>query len=231
MKRIILLAALVFSACQAQTVTPTSQTAELAVSNETEAIANSAVASKLLISSRGIGQAKLGMTLGQLKKISNQDTQFEVILSFTADVNAIAVVKEEVVQYYILSSVDDDSESNQAIDAEDKVITALMTNNDKYQTDLGVKVGTPIKEAEDVYGDAILAYNTERESGEYVTFGSNNPENISFKASYFKLISDGLGFSGIYPEYPGVSYTTDKYRDDAAIAAIEVSCGSKDCIR
>ena len=105
-----------------------------------------------------------------------------------------------------------------------------MTNNDRYQTEYGVKVGTSIAEAEDIYGNAVLAYNTEGRSGEeYITFGASNPNNIKFKASYFKLISDGLGYSGIYPEYPGVSYTTDKYRDDAAIAAIEVSCND-DCL-
>ena len=225
MKKIILSIALIFSACQAKIAAPPSQTAELATDRSTAI----AIASDLAISSKGIGKAKLGMTLGKLKEISDSDTVFEKISSFMVDVDAIAVSKKGIVQYYILYLAGDSSESQgNAIDP-NLVITALMTDNDNYQTEQGVKVGTSIEEAEEIYGDAILAYNTEGESREYVTFNSQHPENIQFRASYFKLISDGLGFSGIYPEYPGVSYTTDKYRDGAAIAAIEVSCNPNDC--
>ena len=230
MKRIILLATLIFSACQAKNITSQPQTAELAASNQSTEIAVQSVAPERLISARGIGKAKLGMTLGRLKKISDPDTVFEVVPSFMVDVDAIAVSKKGIVQYYILYLADNNENSNLKLFDRDRVITALMTNNDDYQTEKGIKVGTPIKEAEKAYGNAVLAYNTEGESREYVTFGGEHPENIQFRASYFKLISDGMGFSGIYPEYPGVSYTTDKYHSDAAIAAIEVSCNSEDCI-
>jgi hypothetical protein len=37
-----------------------------------------------------------------------------------------------------------------------------------------------IKDAKAIYGGAILAYNTEGESQEYVTFGNQNLENIQF---------------------------------------------------
>ncbi len=228
MKRIILLATLLFSACQAKTLT--SQTVELAASTQAQSPATQAVAPNKLISTRGIGQAKLGMTLRKLRKISTQDTDFEIMRSFLEDIDAVAVNQEGIVQYYILYDMDKTSESDPVISLEDRVITTLMTTNDNYQTEQGIKVGTPIEEAEEIYGNAVLAYNTEGQSQEYITFGNKNPDNIKFRASYFELISDGLGFSGIYPEYPGVSYTTDKYRDDAAIAEIEVSCNSDDCI-
>ncbi|MEL6930313.1 MAG: hypothetical protein AAFO95_16985, partial [Cyanobacteria bacterium J06600_6] len=94
----------------------------------------------------------------------------------------------------------------------------------------GIKVGTAIEEAEDIYGNAVLAYNVDGESGEYITFNDYNSENVRFRASYFKLISDGLGFAGIYPEYPGVAYTTEKYQSEAAIAVIEVACAEDDCL-
>jgi hypothetical protein len=232
MKRIVLLATLIFSACQSTTTIFPAQKAKFTTLNQTKAIANPGVSSELLISSEGIGQAKLGMSLGQLKEISAKDTSFKNIPTFLANFDAIAVTRKGIVQYYILYFSDEDTESDQATSQDDLVITALMTNNNNYQTEQGVKVGTPIKEAEDIYGNAILAYNTEGEStdGEYVTFGSQNPDNIRFKASYFKLISEGLGFSGIYPEYPGTTYTTDKYQEDAAIAGIEVSCNPDDCI-
>lgn len=231
MKRIILLATLVFSACQAKNVTIPSSTAKFATINQNSTIATGKVAPELLISADGIGNAKLGMTLGELKKISNPDTEFDILPSFMGDLDAIAVSENGVVQYYIVYIAKDDTESatDTTTISDNLVITNVMTDNHNYQTEQGVKVGTSIKEAEEIYGDAVLAYNTEGESREYITFGSKNPENISFRASYFKLISEGLGFSGIYPEYPGVSYTTNKYRQDAAIAGIEVSCNLDEC--
>ncbi len=230
MKRIILLATLIFSACQGKTFISQSQTAELATSTQSQTAALQTVAPEMLISTRGIGKAKLGMTLKSLKQVSSGDTDFELMPSFLEGVDAIAVSQKGLIQYYILYDIEDNSESDSMAAIEDRTITALMTSNDNYQTEHGVKVGTPIKEAEDIYGNAVLAYNTEGASREYITFGNKNPDNIKFIASYFKLISDGLGFSGIYPEYPGVSYVTDKYHDDAAIAVIEVACNSDDCI-
>lgn len=230
MKKIIILVTLMVSACQATTVNSPSSTAQYATVDQESKGRKVQVEPEFLISNRGIGQAKLGMTMGELKEISPPDTKFELLPSFMADMDAIVVSNNGVIQYYIIYNPDREQvTSTDGTIADDYVITALMTDNHNYQTQQGIKVGTLIKEAEAIYGDAVLAYNTEGESREYVTFGNNNPENISFRASYFKLISDGLGFSGIYPEYPGVSYTTDKYRDDAAIAAIEVSCGSDRC--
>ena len=230
MKKIIILVTLMVSACRATTVTsPASNTKYATLDRESE-ITEVQVKPKFLISGRGIGKAKLGMTVGELKRISNPDTEFKFIPSFMSDFDAIAVSNKGIVQYYIPYLPDEEQETvAKGTIADDYIITSVITDNSDYQTPQGVKVGTLIKEAEAIYGDAILAYNTEGESREYITFGNKNPENISFRASYFKLISDGLGFSGIYPEYPGVSYTTDKYRDDAAIAAIEVSCGSDQC--
>lgn len=226
MKRIILLVTLILSACQTKIATPRSQTAGFATSAKTQT-----VSSEKSISTTGIGRAKLGMTLKRLRKISDRNTQFQLIPSFIENVDAIAVTQKGIVQYYILYDANGDTQSNSSETIENRLITSLVTNNDNYQTEHGVRVGTSIREAEDIYGDAVLAYNTEGKAGEeYVTFGAKNPDNIKFKASYFKLISDGLGYSGIYPEYPGVSYTTDKYRADAAIAAIEVSCNPDNCI-
>lgn len=229
MKRIILLATLILSACQATVPTSKSQTAELTTSTQAESTVNQKAQSEMSITSKGIGKAKLGMTLRELKKISTKDTDFEVIPSFLDDVDAIAVTKKGIVQYYILYDLENSSESDLTVALEDRVIRALVTDNDNYQTKSGIKVGTLIQKAEEIYGNAILTYNTAGESREYITFGNENPNNIKFRASYFKLISDGMGYSGIYPEYPGVSYTTDKYHNDAAIAAIEVVCDSDDC--
>ena len=218
MKKTILLATLIVSACQSQTIETQSQYEPASNSSTT----TDTLAEEFLISADGIGKAKLGMTLGQLKQISSSDTKFEVIPSFNMDSSAIAVSQNGLTQYYIVYP-------NSSTLTDSDPITQLMTDNQNYQTKVGVRVGTPIQKAEDIYGNAVLAHNFEGESGEYITFGDENPENIRFKASYFQPISDGLGYSGIYPKYPGVSYTTDKYRSDAAIAAIEVGCSSQEC--
>lgn len=229
MNRIIFPALLVLAACQAQSIQPPSSIKQS--SNKTVDISSqSAVAKKFLISANGIGKARLGMTLKELKQIVEPNTKFELVSPFLVDVNAIAVSQDGLVQYYILYPAGSTSHPDGSTPTDNDPITILITDNQNYQTEQGVKVGTSISQAEDIYGDAILAYNVEGESREYITFGRENPPNIRFRASYFKLISDGLGFSGIYPEYPGVSYTTDKYQDGAAIAAIEVACDSDSCL-
>lgn len=229
MKKIIILAVLLLTACQ--TIETSSQNSTESTNfNLKEVTAQTPVPQKYLIADNGIGKAKLGMTVGELKKISSQDTQFEIVSSLMVDFKAIAVSQKGIVQYYILYGADTTANSNPTTPTDNDLITHLMTDNQNYQTLEGIKAGMTIKEAEAIYGDAILAYNTEGESKEYVTFGNQSLENVQFKASYFKEISNGLGFSGIYPEYPGGTYTTNQYREDAAIAAIEVSCNSNDCL-
>lgn len=229
MKRIIFFTLLALSACLPQQLESQSQ-AVRSVADSDPISLQSAVTEEFLISEGGIGKAKLGMTLGRLKQISDSDTKFELITSLLEDVNAIAVSKNGLIQYYILYPAGSTSHPDGITPTDNDPITILVTDNQNYQTSEGIKVGTPIKQAEDIYGDAILAYNVEGDSREYITFGDKNLHNIRFRASYFKLISDGLGFSGIYPKYPGVSTTTNKYQDNAAIAAIEVACDLNSCL-
>ena len=228
MKQAIVLTMLILPACTPERIEPKAQVIKTTISRQVNVASNN-VRAEFLISEDGIGSAKLGMTLGELKQISDQDTKFELMSSFTIDSNAIAVSKGGIVQYYILYKTDATSAQEEFVPTDSDLIISLMTDNYNYQTVEGIKVGTPIQEAEEIYGDAILAYNQEGESREYITFGDRGISNIRFRASYYKLISDGLGFAGIYPEYPGVSYTTDKYQADAAIAAIEVTCTQESC--
>jgi len=230
MNKIIFLVILTLFGCQSQKTRLELQTDKVAANFNEVSATKPAVTSEFLISTDGIGKAKLGKTLGHLKRISPPDTEFDLVSPFTSDLNAIAVTQKGLVQYYILYGAESDADPAEFAPQDDDVITLLMTSNYNYQTEEGIKVGTSIKEAEDLCGDAILSYNVDGESVEYISFGDyNNSDNIRFRASYFKLISDGLGYAGIYPEYPGVAYTTDKYQSDAAIAAIEVSCPDDEC--
>lgn len=225
---------LLLSACQPQSKQSQSKQSSstlVPVANQVaQPSTSSQIAESLMISADGIGQAKLGMTLGELKQIAEPNTYFELVAPFLVDANAIAVSQEGLVQYYILFPAGSTTHPDGSTPTDQDMIKILLTDNQNYQTPEGVRVGTSIKQAEDIYGNAVLAYNLEGESKEYITFGQKNPHNLRFRASFFKLISDGLGFSGIYPDYPGVSHTTSKYQAEAAIAAIEVACQSDDCL-
>ncbi|WP_019509448.1 hypothetical protein [Pleurocapsa sp. PCC 7319] len=233
MKKIVLLTLLTglfLSACQPKSLETKSQEIQSAEPSQTKPNIRTSVGKEFMISSEGIGRAKLGMTLGKLKQISDHKTEFKLISPFMVDVNAIAVSQGSIVQYYILYPAGTTSHPDRVTPTDEDLITTLMTDNFNYQTKEGVKVGTRIEEAEKIYGNATLSYNVENESREYITFSNYMPPNMRFRASYFKSSSNGLSFSGIYPEYPQVSYKTDKYREDAVIAAIEVSCPSDNCV-
>lgn len=184
------------------------------------------ITSEYLISANGIGRAKLGMTLGQLKKIADRNTEFNLVSTFAEDKNAIAVSKQGLIQYYIL--FDADSNKAKLNPTDNASIVSLVTNNYNYQTERGIKVGMPIKEAENICGNAILSHNING-TAEYISFKNYDLDTIQFRASSSKSFSNGLGFSGIYTQYPAVAYTTDKYNQGAAIAAIEVSCRKNAC--
>lgn len=224
MKQALFLAILISSAYLTQKIQLQSQVIKTASTIQQNRVTMNRIEPSRLISKTGIGKAKLGMTLGELKQISDRDTKFELISPFMTDSKAIAVSQGGLTQYYILYPLGTTSHPDKSTPTDDDPITSLMTDNYNYQTLEGVKVGTSIQDAEEIYGNAVIAYNQHGESREYITFAKNNASNVHFRASYFKLISDGLGFSGIYPEYPGVASTTNKYQADAAIAAIEVTC-------
>ena len=226
MQKNLLLAVLLLSACSSPIVESQIQANVVSSSEQTEA---KSVADEFLISAEGIGKAKLGMTVSELKQSLDGDTKFEVVSPFMVDVNAIAVSRDGLVQYYVLYPAGTTSHPDKSTPTDDDRIALLMTDNYNYQTKEGVGARTSIEEAEEIYGNAVLSYNIEGESREYITFGDNNLDNVNFRASYFESTSNGLGFSGIYAKYPGAVYTTDKYREDTAIAAVEVVCTPELC--
>ena len=136
----ILLTALLISACQDKAIEiekPIQTDPKSELQNKDPGIDRD-----LIISSEGIGKARLGMTLGQLKEISDPDTEFKLQSSFMVDLNAIAVTKSGVVQYYILYLAGTTSHPDRITPSDRDPITILMTDNPNYQTKEGVKVGT-----------------------------------------------------------------------------------------
>lgn len=165
------------------------------------------------ISAEGIGTAKVGMTLGELKKSLAGKAQFQVKSPFIVDFDAIAVVQDGKEQYYILYPA-----GTPLVDSD--VIEAIVTDNPSYRTAQGVGPGTAIAQAESVYGQATLSHNTANESREYVKFANPPSEDIAFRTK----TPAANPLVGIYPSSNNELKETQKFEKTAAIGLVEVYC-------
>lgn len=213
--KLLLCLTVILAACQPNKTTKDVET----VSERTSISAdNIAIDEKLVISSERIGQAQLGMTLGELKQAA-PDMTFKLKPEFMVDISAIAAIKTGVVQYYILFI----SNLNPS---DSDTINYIMTQNPQYQTPEGVKVGMKIKEVAEIYGKAVLSYNLNNESREYIEFkNTKTQKNIQFRPNSIEY--DGL--AGIYPEPVEEYNQTENYHDNAEIKTIEVWCPPLKC--
>ncbi|GAB4463411.1 MAG: hypothetical protein OHK0037_15960 [Elainellaceae cyanobacterium] len=172
--------------------------------------------SLFVISAEGIGPAKLGMTLGELKQ-ALPDATFEVRSPFIVDFDAIAVSQNGKPQFYVLYLAGESFGDND-------VVQGVLTDNPSYRTDRGVGPGTAIAQAERIYGDATLSYNTQNESREYVRFAQHPASNLSFGTG-----NGNAETAGIYPS-PAADYNeTQQFREDATIESVLVICLTDAC--
>jgi hypothetical protein len=169
-----------------------------------------------LITSEGIGEARIGMTLGELKQKLGDGVQYQVKKDFLDNHDALAVVQNGEIQYYIPYLKDAELDDTFKI-------KYIITENPKYQTIQGVRPGTPINQATKFYGDATLTYNVENESREYINFAQPPAADIFFRP---KVKSD-RDLAGIYEESNESDRTTVKYKEDTGIGQIIVSCDEK----
>jgi hypothetical protein len=165
----------------------------------------------------GIGEAKIGMTLGELKQKVDPQVQFSIKTNFIEGFDAIAVIKVKTVQYYIpYPSGTNFTDSDR--------IQHLMTDNPNYRTQQGVGPGTSIGQAVSVYGDATLSMSKDNESREFINF-SKHPNGLAFRPKPVGKRS----FAGDYPESNEEYLKTEKYDKQAAIGQITVSCAEDKC--
>jgi hypothetical protein len=162
-----------------------------------------------MITSSGIGAAKIGMTYRELKQQLGSRFQFQVKTNYIVDFDAIAVIESGKVQYRILYP------ARTNFSNEDR-LEYLETDNPDYRTAKGVGTGTRIDLAESVYGSARLAFNLENESREYIYF-SKAPKGLLFRSQPPK----NLEFAGKYPNKS--KHETRKYHRLSAIGTIMVS--------
>jgi hypothetical protein len=170
-----------------------------------------------LISAEGIGVARLGMTLGELKQKLGTEAQLTPQSPFMVDFDAIAVRQDGQVQYYILYL------AGQPFGDRDS-IQGLMTSNPNYKTEKEVGSGTLLTQAEAAYGKATLSYNTQNESREYARFERQPAPNLSFGTG-----NASQQPAGIYPTSTGEYHETRQFRPDAAINSVLVVCLSQGC--
>lgn len=167
-----------------------------------------------VIDNGGIGPARLGDTLGQLKAKLGDRATFSDPAPLVVDVDAIAVSIDGEVQFYVAFPAGEVPSDTMPIDL-------LVTDNPRYQTRAGVGPETAIATAATAYGAARLNYNTDNEGREYVAF-PDAPPSLSFRTNG----SPG-SYIGRYGEASedGSFYETTDYDPAGAIAAIWVSRG------
>lgn len=171
------------------------------------------------ISEEGLGVARLGMTLGELKQQMGEGVEFETQAPFIVDFDAIAVRRSGELLFHILYL------AGQPF-TDDDVIQGLMTDNAIFQTAEGVGPGTLISEAETQYGKATLAYNTDNEGREYVRFAQQPATNISFATG-----NSNTETAGVY-DASATSYNeTQTYREGAKIQSVLIVCLSESCAK
>ncbi|NEO92771.1 MAG: hypothetical protein F6K56_22030 [Moorea sp. SIO3G5] len=158
------------------------------------------------------------MTLGQLKQSLGDKAKFEVKSPFIVGFDAIAVIQSGQPQYYILYPMGTPMGNS-------SVIEVLFTTNSNYRTTKGVAPGTPLKLAEQAYGDATLSFNYASESREYVNF-ANLSEDIAFRMGVAANDTNNR-FSGLYASPLKEYNQTQNYRDSATIKSVEVYCRDK----
>jgi hypothetical protein len=165
----------------------------------------------------GIGGAKIGMSLKELKEQMGKGFEFPVKASFIEGFDAIAVTKAGSVQYYIPYPT-----GTQFTDTDR--IQHLMTDNPNYRTEQGVGPGMSIKQAASVYGGATLSLSKENESREFINF-TQHPNGLAFRPKPVGTHS----FAGEYPESNEEYLKTQTYDNRAAIGQITVSCPDDQC--
>jgi len=181
--------------------------------NKLGEIANAAAkpsSPSVAISDRTIGEAKVGMTFGQLKQALGSTAQFKVESPFMVDFDAVAVSRSGKVQYRIIYAA-----GTKLKDTD--VIELLMTENANYKTLKGVGPGMTLKQAEAIYGKATLSYNVDNEMREGVVFAKQPTRKIMFVPK-----AEGKQFAGVYGAGKGGFYETNKYQPNAAIKSVMV---------
>jgi hypothetical protein len=188
----------------------TDQTPQTPAPTATQSVASTAQT----ITADGMGSVRLGMTIGELRKIKGYT--FQTKSGFATGYNALAVSQKGKVQFYI-------PYARQKPLTDQDPVRFLVTENPAYKTERGVSPGMTLKQVSAVYGQPVLRLQKEAESGEILAF-TQQPQSMAFSTgkSATKV--------GIYPKAQGKTVVqTTKYNEQAKIKRITVVCADAVC--
>ncbi len=172
------------------------------------------------ITEGGIGAAKVGMTLAELKKTLKNSARFETQTNFTPGYDALAIRQKGKVQFYIPYP------KNKKV-TDNEQINILVTDNPTYKTAEGISPGMSIKKATEIYGDAQLGYDPKNSLEEVVRFTRQPGELLFFSGG-----TERNGRAGIYPskqQNNDQGFATNKYGNSGKIKRITVICPNSIC--
>lgn len=179
------------------------------------------VSAEFLISPEGVGPAKVGRTYGEIKQALGSAYTYENEPNFDIYFTVVAVSRGEISDFDTGRSIafrifytDSEPLSDRTI------ITALVTQNPKYQTLQGVGPGTLVSKAVENYGKAILSFNSDNESREIIRF-EHGPANFIFRpaALAHSLAGD---YSGSPARNQGNAYQTGTFFENASLSQVGV---------
>lgn len=166
----------------------------------------------LVVTANGVGPARPGMTLAELRA-AGQGAEFRYVQDYRDDLSALCA-RDGDGELYCAGVERSPSEK---ADAEASII---FTSNPRARTVQGVGPGTPVAAAEAVYGRATFFYSTETGSREYAEFVDGPASNIAFRVT---SPTSAAGFAGVYGPAPGPFFETERYVADAVIRGVEVT--------
>ncbi|MBE9199709.1 MULTISPECIES: DUF1176 domain-containing protein [unclassified Nodularia (in: cyanobacteria)] len=167
-----------------------------------------------LITTKNVGAAKLGMSLGELKQVLGEGATFAPTPLGVDAGEGIKVTQDGNLQYLLGFG-----EGKQPI-TNNSQITMITVANPNYTTTAGVGPGTPLKEAIAAYGQATLSYNLNNETREYIKFerGLGADKGVLIRSNQWTITD----FAGIYSDPQSEFNETQKYQDHAAIGSITI---------
>ena len=171
----------------------------------TDEVTASDPASELVITSDGIGRARRGMSLGELRSVL--PTSHAVGApddAFMVDIVAIPVTTANDTLYRLVFP------AGEAI-GDDALPHLVMTMHLRARTEDGVGPGTTLADAAQIYGEPTLSYSIYDESREYAEF-PGQPDHVRFRV---RPAVDAM-FAGSYTTSDEYN-TTDDYDGDAQI--------------
>ncbi|HEY0078949.1 MAG TPA: hypothetical protein VGB73_09915 [Pyrinomonadaceae bacterium] len=174
-------------------------------------------AGDFLITSRGIGRVRLGMSFGELKKLF-PGAKFHLATvrpDETADV-AVGVGGKDVL--FVRTRRMDETTADE-LPADDDPIRSLMTSDARHATAAGVRPGSPVEDAVKAYGTPELFFQPPTE------FAAFKPQEVS-NLSFHLAGADGKEPAGVYSmkkeDMEDGWHKSDRVRPGARITFIAV---------